>query len=143
MNIDSLMIDEVYDNELRNVLSVYKAAPGLISAKQKRFKGIAEYKNTSIKYGVSKFEQYEQEICELEQIYLLVENFKQTCNDEEKQILQLLLDDVCVPHIGTELHVSVRSAYRKIAAMTKRFIEFKKLGGKTWQKQQEQQQREM
>lgn len=143
MNIDSLMIDEVYDNELRNALSVYKAAPGLISAKQKRFKGIAEYKKTSVKHGVSMFEQYEQEICELEQIYLLVENFKETCNDEEKQILQLLLDDVCIPHIGTELHVSVRSVYRKIEAMTKRFIIFKKLGGKTWQKQQEQQQREM
>lgn len=143
MNIDSLMIDEVYDNELRNVLSVYKAAPGLISAKQKRFKGIAEYKKTPVKYAVSKFEQYEQEICELEQICLLVENFKEICNDEEKQILQLLLDDVRIPYIGIELHVSVRTVYRKIILMTKRFIEFKKLGGKIWQKQQEQQQREM
>lgn len=141
----SIYIDNIYENEFRNILNVYKKALELISAKQKKFKKIAEHPGTPVLVGVRRFIELEHEITELETIYLEIEKFKKNvCTTQDVEMINCLLEGLSVPKIAQLLLISQRTVYRRIAKITKNFFNCQNnLGGEIWQKQQEQQQREM
>lgn len=141
-----MYLDSTYENEFRNVLKIYKKVLQLITIKQNKFKKIAEHIGTPVKIGVQKFIQLEEEITQLESVYFEIEMFRNVfCSQEDKEMIQLMIDELSVPQIAQELSISVRTVYRRVAKIAENFLNFKnKLGGKKCQNQQQnQQQREM
>lgn len=146
---NAVFLDDRYQNEFRNILYVYKRSIELICSKQKSFKKIALHCGTPVKDGVNKFLQFEREIAELERVYMEIELFKSIyCDEDDRIMLDFLIEQTPVPEISKQLSISPRTAYRRIAKITQTFFEKRENLGvikkcQSHQKQQEQQQREM
>ena len=139
---DGVFVTDKYHNEFRNILCVYKKALDLICSKQKSFKRIALHLGTPIKDGVNKFLQYEKEIAELERVYMEIELFKAIyCDEEDRVMLDFLIEQTPIPEISKQLSISPRTSYRRIAKITQTFFEKRENLGviKKCQKHQNQQ----
>ena len=133
-------VEPKYNNpingELRNILKIYLNAPAILSQIQKSFYNVAMHYGTPTEKAINWWIRTEEEIKELKKTCRDVDLFIESCTDDEKQIINYLLDGVSLEQMHKEMNCSSRTIYRKFAKISKRFFEEKNLREeRQWQKE--------
>ena len=128
--------NNLQNGEFRNVLKLYLNAPGVLSQIQKSFYNVATHYGTPTQKAIDWFVRKEEEIKNLKKTCREVDLFIESCNDEEKKIIEYLLEGISLEQIHKEMNCSNRTIYRKFAKISKRFFEERNLREeREWQRE--------